>query len=422
MTTILALVVLATITYRVMTPEERERALQALDQTLWRLKEYGQPQLQQYRAALRARTSWAMITYALAALNVAVYVGELFDPSIRHSDSIEFVSWGASYGPRTTNGEWWRLLTAIFVHPGLLPLLITLVALLQLGLVLERIVGPLAFLTTYLTAGVFASLANLTWHPIGLSMGASGAVAGLFGLLLVSAVEGWLWRSQVTLPWAAVARLAPMAVIFALYNIVESNFQTDCVVLGAGLLVGLVVAKGLSESPPPTHRMVLALASGLAVTVAVAIPLRGILDIRPEIERIVTLEHRTASNYESASMQSPTGKVTARQLADLIDHSIVPELQAADARIVSLQGARGDDERRISDARRYLQLRSEGWRLRAEGLRAANAVPNSAQVVADTDGTSRVLAESRYRSTMRLFGKAEEAERASMDALNRLQQ
>src|SRR5215510_11248376 len=52
------------------------------------------------------------------------------------------VRWGANYGPSTTNGQWWRLVTAMFVHGGMVSLPINLAALVQLGVILERLIGP----------------------------------------------------------------------------------------------------------------------------------------------------------------------------------------------------------------------------------------------------------------------------------------
>ena len=71
------------------------------------------------------------------------------------------VGWGGNVGVRTTNGEWWRLATAMFVHSGMFHLLVNTAALVQLGLILERLVGRLTFAAVYVAAGIFAGLASL---------------------------------------------------------------------------------------------------------------------------------------------------------------------------------------------------------------------------------------------------------------------
>ena len=94
------------------------------------------------------------------------------------------VAWGGSIGPRTTNGEWWRLVTAPFVHTGFLALAANMIGLFQPARLLERLVGPLALVGVYVVAGMFATVVSLPRDPLGVTVGASGAVCGVYGLLL----------------------------------------------------------------------------------------------------------------------------------------------------------------------------------------------------------------------------------------------
>jgi hypothetical protein len=73
----------------------------------------------------------------------------------------------------------------------------------------------------------------------------------------------------------------------------------------------------------------------------------------------------------------------------------------------------------VTDAREFLRLRLESWRLRAEAIRRTSAVPR--RVSQDPqDASWRVQAEARFRSNMSATGKAEGAERASMAAFQRV--
>ena len=65
-------------------------------------------------------------------LNVLVFVLMIFSPGAV-SDPETLVSWGASVGPRTTNGEWWRVITSLFVHGGFWALVMTLIGLAQMA-------------------------------------------------------------------------------------------------------------------------------------------------------------------------------------------------------------------------------------------------------------------------------------------------
>ena len=110
-------------------------------------------------------------------------------------DPDTLVGMGASLGTRTTNGEWWRLVTSAFVHTGTFQFIVNIAVLAQLGAVLERLAGRLAFAAVYLSAGVFTGLVSLSSHPVGVTVGASGAIFGLYGLLIATLI--WHVSSQI---------------------------------------------------------------------------------------------------------------------------------------------------------------------------------------------------------------------------------
>ena len=99
----------------------------------------------------------------------------------------QLVQWGSNVSGLTLHGQPWRLLTHVFVHAGLSHLLMNMFSLWLLGLLVEDRTGPLRLLLVYLASGVGGGLASLWWHHArGInSVGASGAIFGLYGLLLV---------------------------------------------------------------------------------------------------------------------------------------------------------------------------------------------------------------------------------------------
>jgi hypothetical protein len=74
------------------------------------------------------------------------------------------------------------------VYTGTLHLLVNAAVLIQVGAVLERLVGRVAFAAVYVSAGVFAGLVFLSSYPLAVNAGASGAIFGLYGLLFASAI------------------------------------------------------------------------------------------------------------------------------------------------------------------------------------------------------------------------------------------
>jgi rhomboid protease GluP len=119
------------------------------------------------------------------------------------------LKFGAKYGPAVAAGEYWRLLTAVFIHIGLFHLIANTIGLLIFGGMVERAYGMGAFLAIYLLAGVFGNLASYAAGPT-VSAGASGAVFGIVGafgayLLVNRRVLGDLARRSL---WGLVVIVA----------------------------------------------------------------------------------------------------------------------------------------------------------------------------------------------------------------------
>jgi rhomboid protease GluP len=407
--------------YRVLNSDERLRVIRTIAQIVHELKEFGRTKLAPFERALRARTASAVVTPALVAVNVLIFVCMLLGAGAR-SDPSTVVSWGASFGPRTTNGEWWRLVTAPFVNPHLILLAVDMATIVQVGFTLERLVGAPAFAAAYFVGGVFSGLQSLSSMPTDVMAGSAGAVFGLYGLLVACVGLTWWRPSDVTIPRVALQRLAPITAIFVLCNVAYQGLAIGMVGLVTGMLFGLAVARDIADRTPPARRMAGAVAIGFAIASIAAFSMRGITDIRPELQRLIDMEHRTADMYQAASANSARGKIAAADLSDLIERSIIPELKAADARINALKGVPRQNQQELADARQYLKLRSESWHLRAKGLRDAGTRVGPSGAAPGSKMTPRAWAVARHQSTMRTLGRAEGAERESLDVLERLRQ
>jgi rhomboid protease GluP len=359
-----------------MSSEERARLLRGALAAVRNVKDEAisrHTQSDPFQDGLRERTPWAIVTLIIAALNVTIFTGMLFSAGA-FSDPQTLLAWGADFAPRTTNGEWWRLVTAMFVHGGLLSVLVNVAALFQLGMILERLVGHFAFGVVYLAAGLFASLLNLSTHALAVNVGASGPIFGLYGLLIACAIWGLVDRSPFTIPLTALKRIAPVTIVFLLYNAAAGGLDTTAVYLaiGVGLVIGLVFAKNISEQQPPVSWVAVTMAGTLVIAVLSAISLRGVADVKPEIERMIALEDRTASSYQTAVNKFRKGWMTADALAKVIDGTIRPELQATRERLKAIRGVPQEQQALVASADEYLRLRDESWRLRSDALHASN--------------------------------------------------
>jgi len=96
----------------------------------------------------------------------------------------DLINWGANYKPLTTDNEWWRLFTCTFLHGGIMHLFANMYGLLFVGIFLEPRIGRIKFAVIYILTGILASASSLWWHDSTVSVGASGAIFGLYGLFL----------------------------------------------------------------------------------------------------------------------------------------------------------------------------------------------------------------------------------------------
>jgi len=373
--------------------------------------------------ALRARTRFPIATTGIVALNVIVFAWMIFGRGAAGSPEM-LVAAGANVGPRTTNGEWWRLVASLFVHPGLVPLVVNVAALAQLGLVLERVVGRLVFAAIYVLVGILAGLVSIASHPLIVSAGAAGAIAGLYGLLLACGVWDLIRPSETPIPLAVGKRLAPAAALFLVYNALDGGIEmkAELAAFVAGLASGLVLQRPNADRPPQRRALIAVTAVMAMIAIAAAVSLRGIADVRPEIARVLEIEGRTVPGYRAAEALLWKGQTSTTALADLIELKIVPELQTAHARLAALHGVPSEHRQLVADANEYVQLRAESWRQRAKGLRRM-----AAPLRRDTAGAEwtsaakwRDRAAAEHRATQVMLGRAEQTERASLEVLKRL--
>jgi hypothetical protein len=257
-----------------------------------------------------------------------------------------------------------------FVHAGLFHVVVEVAALVSVGLVLERLLGPLAFGGVYLAAGLLADLVSVSAHPMEVAVGASGAVYGLYGLLASTTIWGFVRRSPVTLPMTAAKTLGPIAAVFVLYSLATDHLHGDAELVGlvVGFLCGLVLARRVDESAAPVPLVGGLVAATLVTVVVMAVPLRGVSDARPEIKRVAAMEDRTASVYDAAVNRFRNGWITAEALAHVIDQTIMPELRTSRAHLNALGKVPVEQQAMVADAEAYFKLRDESWRLRSIAL------------------------------------------------------
>jgi membrane associated rhomboid family serine protease len=172
----------------------------------------------------------AIVTRILVALNVIVYLITVAQGSgINSPGGSLFYKW-ALFGPSVANGDWWRLITAAFLHAGIWHIAVNMYALWWLGSAVEGAIGSLRFLLLYLGSGLAGSAGALIWSPHTITVGASGAIFGMLGAGLI-------------LEWRATGRLVGSFAVLLLVNLAFTFGFSSFISVGGhvgGLIGGLI--------------------------------------------------------------------------------------------------------------------------------------------------------------------------------------
>lgn len=124
-------------------------------------------------------------TLCIIAINLLVFAAmvvkgvNIFEPT-----SMDIYNWGGNMRLYTLGGDWWRLITNVFVHIGIVHILCNMYGLFYIGSLLEPMLGRTRYVVAYLCTGILASLVSIWWSADRISAGASGAIFGMYGLFL----------------------------------------------------------------------------------------------------------------------------------------------------------------------------------------------------------------------------------------------
>jgi rhomboid protease GluP len=214
------------------------------------------------------RESSIGLTQIILGINVAVFLGMVLAGSTVMDFPVrERLQWGANAGALTMSGEWWRLLTNVFVHGGLLHIAFNMWCLWNLGALCESLYGRWTYAAIYVICGVGASLASAAWHPYVPSVGASGAIFGLAGALITAFKLG-----EFSVPRAALSGTMRSLGAFVVYNLIFGFALPgiDNTAHIGGLITGLIVGALLALVAPQQNQAPRRLAVFVVMTLALA--------------------------------------------------------------------------------------------------------------------------------------------------------
>jgi len=151
-------------------------------------------------------------------------------------------------------GQFWRFLTAIFLHGSTIHLIYNLFALIFFGLVLEKFIGSRNFLVVFFSSGVLANLVSVFFYPS--SLGASGAIMGIIGCLVIIRPLMTVWAFSLPMP------LFVASILWALGDLLGAVYASDNIGhfahlsgLGFGLIVGIIFRTQIKNQKQQNYKI-----------------------------------------------------------------------------------------------------------------------------------------------------------------------
>lgn len=187
------------------------------------------------------RDKYMMLTNILIAVNLLVFlISAWISKNIFNIDIYTLIIMGAKVNSLIDKGQVWRLITCAFLHGGLIHIFFNMYALKILGPEIEYVYGKVKYLVIYLLSAIAASIFSYIFGPQSVSVGASGAIFGLFGAMLIFGIKH---RKQM----GKAYMMNILQVIFVNVIIGISSSNIDNAAHFGGLIVGALIALLLGE-------------------------------------------------------------------------------------------------------------------------------------------------------------------------------
>jgi membrane associated rhomboid family serine protease len=302
--------------------------------------------VREFDALLREAGGRPWLTPAIVMINVAVFaimavalksVAALSAPQL-------MIAWGANFGPLTLHGQWWRLISALFLHGNVPHLAFNMWALWNVGRLTERLFGNWVYAFLYFACGVLSGLASIVWDPSRSTIGASGAIFGIFAAFIVFSLHP---RGRVSVKVPAALWISTL--IFALYNLVAGFFAPgidNAAHVGgviSGLVLGLVMVRPLNAEARrlfPFKRVAAAAVLTALGVLAALWQASGLGDQLTGPERYlrahlwyVNGESENLRKWQEVAVAASSGQISDIEVGERFEQEIVPFWGMASSRL-----------------------------------------------------------------------------------------
>jgi rhomboid protease GluP len=257
-------------------------------------------------------------TIALVAASILVFaIMVLRGVSAVSPTPQQAIDFGADFGPLTLGGQWWRLVTSMFVHFGFVHLGLNMWCLWNLGRAAERLLGRFSYLFAYLASGIFGSIASVYWHPRAAGAGASGAIFGLAGVLV-----SFVYLKKTPANLQINSKMLSSLGTFILYNLAFGALPgiSNAAHVGGlvmGLAIGALLPSASASESSRRNRVSMAVAITVIALIASAVATKRLRAGVTELTSIQSMDSPLAAAAQASvnAMSLPSeAKAGARNL------------------------------------------------------------------------------------------------------------
>lgn len=332
---------------------------------------------------LQQRVPRVPATQFLIAANLLMFAIMLsFGAGFWHTSNSVQLAWGANFGPATKDGEWWRLGSALFLHFGLFHLAMNMLSLWDGGRLVERMYGPGRFLAIYFCSGLGGNLLSLNSQgDLAVSGGASGAIFGVYGALMV-----FVWRERASIKpaefkwlfWGAIGFSAVTIVLGLQITGIDNAAHIGGLI--GGILAGAALVRPLAGSPSVGGNRWLA---GGILICCLALLIGNIpepryrwseeLQARSEINEFIGEDARINARMAAILGRARGDGATFNELAGRIENEVGNPYAESFENLARLQlSPAAPSAATLETLRYYAELRRDASRALIEGLRSNN--------------------------------------------------